>query len=183
LSGSTHKKLCLWQCHVYKSARPRHEPTPSTREFSSPHILARWLVQQTLFETRHSTLSFQPSFSLSILACQLSPARPSSQFRHTSMRLAIPVLKRSSSKLTIASFGNADTNETVNDYGSMYRVDSMMFESVEIPRTTPPPAIRVSLATTANRSSYDSRGSTLWRDSSVMSLVSTILRFYFTSSD
>ena len=88
------------------------------------------------------------------------------------MRLAVPVLKRSNSKLTISSFGNADTNESVNDNGSMYRVDSMVFESVEIPRTTPPPAIRVSLATTVSCSSYDSRGSTMWRDSSVISLVS-----------
>lgn len=90
------------------------------------------------------------------------------------LRLGIPALRRSDSKVTIASFGNANTKETVNDKSSVYRVDSMVFECVEIPRTTPPPAIRVSLATTASRSSYDSRGSTLWRDSSVTSLVSDV---------
>lgn len=131
------------------------------------------------------------------------------------MRLAIPTLKRSNSNLTIASFGNANANastspmakpnanastitidnETFHDYNdyddSMYRVDSMIFESVSIPpRSTnvtpippPPPAIRISVATvnSGSRSSSESDSSCdstrYLRDSSAFRLVCDHTKF------
>ena len=94
------------------------------------------------------------------------------------MSLAIPVLKRSNSKLTTS---HAVSSDTADDNGSMYRVDSMVFESVEIPRTMLPPAIRVSLATASIRSSCNSQSPTLCRESSVMSLVSSALGMFYSS--